>query len=63
MVVSLYLIKHHAMTSYEEGEVVLHAFLTSPLPLDRFAPAEKNIWYLLAWRLRGTQCRSGGREE
>jgi len=41
MVVSLYLIKHNAMTTYVGREVVLHAFLTLALRLSRFAPAER----------------------
>jgi hypothetical protein len=47
MVLSLYLIKHHAMTTYEGREVLLHAFLTLSLGLRRFAPAETapgNVW-------------------
>jgi len=42
MVVSLYLINHHVMTTCERGDVVLHVFLTSSLRLSRFAPAERD---------------------
>jgi len=42
MVVSLSLI-HHAMTTYEGSEVVLHSFLTLALRLNRFAPSERAL--------------------
>jgi len=48
MVVSLYLVKHQAMTTYEGREVVLHAFLTLVLRLSRFVPAERapsTFWF------------------
>ena len=41
IVVSLYLIKHNAMATYEGMEVVLPAFLTLALRLNCFAPTER----------------------